>query len=277
MKETRTLTSLTKKTQKNITLMKPYIKETIYGNQKRLDWILSHLKEDDAILEFGCGTGYMICYPLATRGYHVTGVDLDKTSIDYGKQLFEEKGIDPNTLRCENLSQIENKPNVIIASEVFEHILDDDLSIILSAIKNKLTADGRLLVTVPNGYGWFELESFLWFKAKFGKLIEVLRVDRIIRKIKSILFGDNLEDMTPSSLADSPHVQKFTYNSIKDMLEKYGFSVVSRTGAVLFAGPFSNLLFSGIDPILKLNTKLGGYFPKVASGFFISCKVKSSS
>jgi len=246
--------------------------ENIYGHKKRLDWIQSHITTNDSLLEFGCGTGNMISFPLAQLGYQIRGVDLDCKSINFGKSIFKENGLDPNVLKAENLEKLSFTPDTIIASEVLEHIPDEDLLNTLSLIRKKLKKGGRLLVTVPNGYGWFEMESFLWFKAKIGKVFETLRLDRTIGKLKKMIFGSYFEDSIPSSLADSPHVQRFTYSSIKRILEKQGFEVNEIIGSVLFAGPFSNLFFTGINPVMKLNLKLGERYPKFASGFFVSCQ-----
>jgi ubiquinone/menaquinone biosynthesis C-methylase UbiE len=47
------------------------IKENVYGNAKRLKWILPHIRKDLSIIELGCGTGYMICLPLKKMGYSI--------------------------------------------------------------------------------------------------------------------------------------------------------------------------------------------------------------
>lgn len=39
-------------------------KENIYGHIKRLEWIKEFISKDDLVVEFGCGTGYMIIYYL---------------------------------------------------------------------------------------------------------------------------------------------------------------------------------------------------------------------
>jgi len=245
------------------------IKENIYGHGKRLGWIMAHINKSDSIVEFGCGTGYMITLPLAKQGYTVYGIDLDKDSIVFGKEIFQQAGLDPNKLVTLNIVDFEVTPNIIIASEVLEHIPNQDMVDVLSVLRTKLKPGGQLLVTVPNGYGWFEFESFVWFKLRLGYLLERLRIVSIIQKLRSI----DVDNQYPSTLASSPHVQRFTYSSIQKLMRGNGFEVVSITGSVLFAGPFSNLLFSGFNSIMKLNAVLGHLFPRIASGFFIVCKV----
>lgn len=250
-------------------------KENIYGHTKRLLWILSKIQKNDEIAELGCGTGCMITLPLANLGYSITGIDTDKESIEFGQSVFNQEGASPEILKVLNVEKLDINPDVIIASEVLEHIPDKDLGVTLTKIYNILTPRGKLLVTVPNGYGWFELESFLWFKVGIGKFLEWAQLLRVINKMKQIIFGHDFELPYSSTLSSSPHVQYFTFKSIQELLRKYGFKVVTISGSVLFAGPFSNLLFTGIRPIMQLNCALGKWFPRLASGFFVECLVNT--
>lgn len=241
----------------------------MYGHTKRLEWILSHIHKSDKILEFGCGTGYMISLPLVSLGYNAYGVDMDQKSIDLGKKIFHEEGLDTNRLQCADLAALDLKPDVIIASEILEHITDHDLPDIMHLLRSQLKPGGRLLVTVPNGYGWFELESFLWFKARLGRIIELPYVGWSMQKLKSRLFGTIMEEKYPSTLSPSSHVQRFTLRSITNLLIHHNFNIIETKGSVLFSGPFSNILFSGIKPVMKLNSMLGNLFPRQASSFYI--------
>ncbi len=251
-------------------------KENIYGHRKRLDYICSHLNSSDVIIEFGCGSGYMISLPLLEGGYNIYGVDSCVNSIAYGKKLLREFGHSEDRLRAADLNDINVNPDVIIASEVLEHIPDKGLNAILKVFHNKISNNGLLLVTVPNGYGWFEVESFFWFRMKIGKLLERLRIIRVISKLKYILLGRKQLHEPASTISNSPHVQRFTYKSIQKLLQKNGFNVVEITGTVLIAGPFSNL-FTAVGPIMRLNCKLGSLLPYVASGFMILCRKEETT
>lgn len=247
------------------------IKENIYGHLKRLKWIKSFIEEKNSVLEFGCGTGYMITIQLARLGYFIRGIDIDKKSIDYGKDILREYRLENDILRFSDISECESDFDVIIASEVLEHMETEHINKVLSIIYNKIRHGGKILVTVPNGFGIFELEQFLWKKMGIGKLIKIFWIDKIILYAKSILIGRrDFEEPFCSTLSESPHVQRFTLNSIKDILEKSGFKIISSTGSVLFCGPFSNLLFTGIPMIMRLNNYIGGKFPKIASGYYIA-------
>ena len=102
--------------------------------------------------------------------------------------------------------------------------------------------------------------------------MERLKIIRVVNALKFLILGRDIEPPYPSTLSDSPHVQRFTYSSIQTLLAKEGFSVINITGAVFFAGPFSNMLFTGIKPIMRLNCALGRWFPRISAGFYIACR-----
>lgn len=247
------------------------LRENMYGHLKRLKWIASQISPDDIAIELGCGTGYMIARPLSHQGYTIYGVDLDEQSINYGRQVFIEEGLDPAKLQAININQFKIQPSIVIASEVLEHLENSELTEILMCLKHLLKSDGRLLVTVPNGYGWFELESWLWFGCGLGQILENLKIKPRIQRLKHKMLHFTTVEKHPSTLAHSPHKQRFTFSSIQQVLRHAGFSITSTTGSVLFAGPLSNLFFAGFEPLMTLNCKLGQMFPSIASGFYISC------
>ena len=247
-------------------------KENIYGHSKRLEWIVSHIDKADTIIELGCGTGYMITLPLAEMGYNILGIDLDEESIRFGRKIFKDKGLSPDILHNVDIADLDTSTDTIIASEVLEHITTSQLTHVLFLIKKRLEPGGRFLVTVPNGFGLFEMEKYLWFDLGIGKLLTVLKLPQIITKIKEILVGPNIDFEYPSTLSDSPHVQRFTLKSILAVLNENDFEILDSTGSVLFAGPFSNLFFTGIKPVMKINCVLGKWFPRIAAGFYVACK-----
>lgn len=251
------------------------IQENIYGHRKRLQWIISHLKKRDTIVELGCGTGTMITLPLLKLGFQITGVDPDEKSISFGQALFRNEGVDPQMLKMGDITELKVDPNVLIASEVIEHLSGRDLPVVMNAIRRVLKPGGKLLITVPNGYGWFELEKWLWFNCGLGRALERTRVDILYREIKRHFLGVEPENLTPSTLSNSQHIQRFTFQSIQHLLDGYGFDVIDKDGSVLVAGPFSNLFFTGLKHIMNWNNIMGSKLPKYAAGFFIGCRLTS--
>lgn len=245
--------------------------ENIYGHDKRIDAIKDYISTESKIAEFGCGTGVMVTLPLVMAGYNCVGFDIDFPSISYGKSCFVANGVSPDVLSNDDFFNDASTYDVIIVSEVLEHISQPELDKLCAGFFTKLNENGVLMVTVPNGYGWFELEDFIWKKLKLGVVFEKMRISNVIIKLKR-RYGVWGHDEAPSSLSSSPHVQRFTLKRITTLLSRHGFSVIKRTGSVFFCGPLSNLLFTGFKPIMRFNKKLGELAPALASGFVVVCR-----
>jgi SAM-dependent methyltransferase len=253
------------------------IPENVYGSRKRLAFILRHLRPGDRVLEIGCGTGVMLCRPLARLGYDVRGIDLDTASIAFGQRVLAEEGLDPAILAVCPLSAFSMAVDVVIASEVLEHLQDQELGLLLAEVRQRLQPQGRFLVTVPNGYGWFELEQWLWYSLRLGPLLYHGRICNLIESTKARLLGSEAVDPgQPSTLANSPHVQRFTLRAIRRLLVGGGFEIVEARGSVAISGPFSNLLFAGIEPFLEANAHWGDRLGRLASGFFLACRASQA-
>jgi len=253
-------------------MRKFYLNENIYGHLSRLDFLKRHISKNASVLEFGCGTGCMVTLPLVLEGYDVTGIDLDEKSIEYGRHAFEDNNCDPKRLVCKRIEDLPDKFDVIIASEVLEHIPNSQIDNKLKCIFDKLKYNGVLLVTVPNGYGWFELESFLWFGAKVGWVLERSQLIKVWYKMKYSLFGVYRDCPYLSTLSSSPHVQHFTLSGIKRLLQNNGFEITDTEGTVLFAGPISDTLFTGIEPVMVANRWLGRHLKTIAAGFMLCAR-----
>lgn len=252
-------------------------RDNITGHGQRLEWLRSQLSKSDRALELGCGTGYMITLPMQTWGYDVIGIDIDEPSIRYGRDLLRRNGLNTDALRVAELDELDESFDVVLASEVLEHLTDDQLASTLSAIRSRLRPGGRLLVTVPNGYGWFELEAKLWFGTPIDRWFNRPWPNRIISRAQSILARGYVDAEHPSTLADSPHRQRFTYRSIQRCLGDAGFEVVAARGSVLIAGPFSHLALTGCGLARRINAALGLRLAPIAAGFYISARLPERS
>ena len=245
------------------------VNENIYGHKSRLDWFKQSIKKDQVGLEFGCGTGIMLSSQLLQDGYQVFGIDLDCPSIDLGKKIFKDNNLNPEHLLCKDLQHFPDQHfDYIIASEVFEHILEKDIDAIIQIMDKKLKPGGVLFVTVPNGYGWFEFENIFWTVLGMRYIFRFLLISQACNFIRKKT-GRYVSDY-PSTIANSPHVRRFTLTSIQELMIKHNFKVEKYRGSVLFCGGFSDMFFSGINWVMNFNLALGKAFPNIASGYYLT-------
>lgn len=103
----------------------------------------------EKIMDLGCGTGYylFLLSNLPIRLY-LTGYDNDEKALNEAKDSLRNKGIEFILGDSHKLNLRENSFNKIVASEVLEHLEDDEKA--LSEIYKILKPGGILLVSTPS-------------------------------------------------------------------------------------------------------------------------------
>jgi O-antigen/teichoic acid export membrane protein/2-polyprenyl-3-methyl-5-hydroxy-6-metoxy-1,4-benzoquinol methylase len=258
-------------TERRLDRVDPMPPENAYGSRSRVSWVRDRLVTGMSVAELGCGTGLMLTAPLHRLGVSITGWDVHEPSIMYGRDWLSARGINPLILRCEPFSHAPDSSfDVVIASEVLEHLDDAGLRECLGTIHAKLRVNGLLLVTVPNGCGWFECDQRVHSRL-IAPVDGRLGVFKAVNGIKQVFFGDQIVPAFPSTMADevSPHLQWFSRGGITSRLEAAGFSVESFEGSTLLSGPIADLLITGVPPLMWLNSRVGRQARGLASGFRI--------
>ena len=116
---------------------------------------------DLSILEVACGVGG-ITLPLARLGARVRALDIDRADVDRLVSRARELRLEGNlTAGIEDAFTFRHdaRYDVIVASEVMEHVLDPDA--LLDNIVRHLAPGGLVIVTTPNGYGPWELSNYV--------------------------------------------------------------------------------------------------------------------
>jgi 2-polyprenyl-3-methyl-5-hydroxy-6-metoxy-1,4-benzoquinol methylase len=121
------------------------IKEKIL---KRVDAILPCLKDKD-VLSVGCGSGFSENeYSKVARS--VVGVDIDENAISYAREHY--KDIDfycYDAIVVYPLLFKDNMFEVVVCTEVLEHMSKSNAEKVLDGIRHMLVDEGMLVGTVP--------------------------------------------------------------------------------------------------------------------------------
>lgn len=240
-------------------------RENVFGHRRRLGWIREQLELSDEILDFGCGTGVLITIPLLALGHRVTGIDIHHESIAYGQELLKRAGLDRHALKATDLVQLERSFDVAIAAEVLEHLDDEELASVLQLLHAKLRPRGRLLLTVPNGFGLFELESSVYELLRKHGPLKPIAVRRAGRR-------DGARKEDPMSLGQTPHQQRFTWRRLETVLGAAGFDVEGFDAATLTCGPLSARVLPRSRGLMAANAWLGRRLPRIAADYYVRAR-----
>jgi SAM-dependent methyltransferase len=194
--------------------------EDSYGTLKRLAFCERVIAErrPRLVLDVGCGTGAHLTRPLAERfpATRFVGIDADARSIAFARAA----GRPPNLeFATEDALGDYRDADVVIASEVVEHVEAPES--FLAALRAKLAEDGTMVITLPNGRGPFELAALAQALLQAAGLLGTLR------RLKRTLVGGaaEAESGAANTLAESPHVNFFTYRQVRALFEAAGFRI----------------------------------------------------
>ncbi|HXL01706.1 MAG TPA: methyltransferase domain-containing protein, partial [Candidatus Atribacteria bacterium] len=109
----------------------------------------SQFVKDKVVLDAGCGAGYG-SWIMATEGgaREVIGIDYAREIIEYDLEKYQKDNLTFETMNVLDLAFEDNKFDVVVCFEVFEHI--DDPDVLLKELSRVLKPDGMLIVSTPN-------------------------------------------------------------------------------------------------------------------------------
>ena len=230
---------------------------------KRLAFIVSQITGLAAgplrILDIGCGNGN-ISLALGSLGHEVVGVDIDNESIAIasGRNPFGHVSFRQTDVASMDLS---DTFDAIVCSEVLEH-LPDPGSLVVSAHR-LLRPGGKLIVTVPNGYGPREL--------LMTRPMQWLHQRGLASVLHTIKRGFGYSNTTlQSANPDLTHLQFFTRNGLQRMLKTNGFRLQAFGKGDCVNGIFPySILTRRITRLQRLDCRLADLLPTTfASGFY---------
>jgi 2-polyprenyl-3-methyl-5-hydroxy-6-metoxy-1,4-benzoquinol methylase len=206
------------------------VPEDSYGRRKRFLFVTDAIAgaRPRRILDVGCGTGVALTRPVAETFpmIDVTGVDTDPASIAWARTQR-----DLSNLTFTHPDELPDGAefDLVIVSEVLEHV-DEPLDF-LQWVRNRLTNNGIVVLTVPNGFGPFEILMFA------ATSLHGPAIKRQLRRL-----GQRCQYFDPSApakqtLAVSPHVNFFRLRDLKSLFAAAGFEVQRFQPTTFLCGP----------------------------------------
>lgn len=159
---------------------------------RRVVQILGDGIDGKKILDIGCGDGTM-GKVLREKGAIVFGADISEKAVGKAAQVLDKAFV--FDVEGGDFSAIDGDFDVIIASEVIEHLFDPKN--FLLNLKSCMKKDSALILTTPNFLMWTNRIKML-----FGKF-----------------------EYTETGFLDEGHIHFFTYFSLKKLLELTGFEI----------------------------------------------------
>jgi ubiquinone biosynthesis O-methyltransferase len=241
-------------------------REDLWGYLKRLRFVREVVKEafperapqSLRVLDVGCGNGSQLSLPLARDRFRLKGVDTDARSIEHAKQLANGlAGAEFVCARVEDLP-VDELFEVVILSEVLEH-LENPLEMLTESMK-RLTQDGILIVTVPNGFGEFEIDSWVFRKLRLQRIVDALA-------------KNNREVLGSTDNMESGHIQFFTRRRLQHLFDTCGLVPFRQGAASFLAGPIAGHALARFESFIEWNARVTDRLPfQFASGWYFALR-----
>lgn len=244
--------------------------EDSYGTKKRLKFIAKLVQQSNPkrVLDVGCGVGN-VSIPLAKVFPQVEflGIDADKASIEFASTQSNAANLE---FHHQGALRDDEKFDLIIASEVIEHVEDPER--FLLGLKKRLTRGGKMILTLPNGYGPFEVGSFVETVLYLSGILRLLRKVRPPRRSGRSNHAIGEID----TLAVSPHINFFTFKQIKRLVAKVGLEVIGYRPRTLLCGFGFDQLLRG-QRMLAWNARISDSLPPFLSSDWMFALVVGQS
>jgi 2-polyprenyl-3-methyl-5-hydroxy-6-metoxy-1,4-benzoquinol methylase len=258
------------------------VSENVWGYRKRLvfmeraiaDFFPGREAQSVQVLDVGCGNGSQVAVPLARSGFQVMGVDPHLPSIEHARQLA--KDLSNAEFLCGYARDLPPGRvfDVVILSEVLEHL--DTPQLALQEGLAHLASHGIVLVTVPNGYGEFEIDSWLFRSLGLAKILELLKNSIRLRGIVRRLRRGGREEFLSTENQECGHVQFFTLSRLRSLFADLSLAVLREGAGSFLCGPMIHHTLAYSNRFVRWNARIADRLPLVlASGWYFALRPKA--
>ncbi len=212
------------------------------------------------ILEVACGRGG-ITFSLASLGCEVTAIDIDGNAVEFLQARMNRGGVGNVTVTVDNGYTFDDGKDydIVIASEVFEHVLEP--SKLAGNITRRMMEGAYLIVTTPNGYGPWELKNRIDIRTHLRKWNALRRLLGKPPYVKG---------------AGSDHCQFYTKGRLLNLFSPFSLRLIGSAKSDSFLTIFPQLRKSAL--LGNLDIKLADILPYwLACGwYFIFALLRSN-
>ena len=213
------------------------------------------------ILDIGCGRGELALWCVRNGAKVVIGIDYSKNAIKLANQSKKhfKKDIQKNiTFKLGDGKKLEfeiNSFDVVLLTEVLEHVYPEEQAVIFNEIKRVLKDDGFVFVhTAPSK--WFNNFTYKYW---------CYPISSIIVSVNNFITGNKYTNITkPSKIRTESHkimhVNEPDYFTLKKLFNNSRFEGKIKSTNVTIAKPVLSWKDKLFNTIVYLNP-LSNYFP----------------
>lgn len=122
------------------------VREIWYEHYHRYAFVKSLVK-DLVVLDAACGEGYG-SEILSGSAKSVTGIDIDKTSIEHALQKYNKNNLKFIQASCSSLPLEDNSIDVVVSFETLEHLAEQEE--MLAEFQRVLKPEGFIVISTPD-------------------------------------------------------------------------------------------------------------------------------
>jgi SAM-dependent methyltransferase len=161
--------------------------------------------------------------------------------------------------------------DVVILSEVLEHVSDPE-TLLLASLRH-LKPQGIVVVTVPNGYGEFEIDWWIFRTFRLQKAIDL--VGRLRRGSLPRSTSVSPEDMPATDNLDCGHLQFFRLGRLRKLFERCALAIAKESAGSFLSGAIVCYTLARYRSFIEWNVRIADRLPLalVSSWYFVLRRV----